>query len=178
MDLKGTKTEANLKTAFAGEAQAYTKYSYYASQAKKDGYNQIADFFTETAGNEKEHAKLWFKFLHGGMPKTTVNLLDAADGENYEWTDMYKHMAEDAYAEGFDNIAKLMEGVALIEKRHEERYRKLRANIEEGKVFKREKTVKWICMNCGHVHEGPEAVELCPVCAHPMAFFEILEENY
>ncbi|MDL2235151.1 rubrerythrin family protein [Christensenellaceae bacterium OttesenSCG-928-L17] len=177
-DLKGTKTEANLLAAFAGEAQARTKYTYYASQAKKDGYEQIAAFFMETAENEKEHAKLWFKQLHGGMPKTPENLADAAAGENYEWTDMYKNMAADARAEGFEEIAKLMDGVAAVEKRHEERYRALLENIERERVFKREAPKRWICRNCGHVHEGPEAPELCPVCAHPRAFFEIIAENF
>ncbi|MDL2218703.1 rubrerythrin family protein [Christensenellaceae bacterium OttesenSCG-928-M15] len=177
-DLKGTRTEANLMAAFAGEAQARTKYTYYASQAKKDGYEQIAGFFMETAENEKEHAKLWFKLLHGGMPKTEANLADAAAGENYEWTDMYKKFAEEARAEGFENIAEMMEGVAAVEKRHEERYRKLLANIQEGKAFKAEGTKKWICRNCGHVHEGPEAPGVCPVCAHPLSYFEILAENF
>lgn len=176
--LKGTKTEANLWAAFAGESQARNKYTYYASQAKKDGYEQIAALFTETADNEKEHAKLWFKFLHNGIPKTAENLKDAAAGEHYEWTDMYATMAKEAREEGFDNIAKMMEGVAAIEKRHEERYLKLLQNIEEGKVFKKDAPVKWICANCGHVHEGPEAPNVCPVCAHPLSFFQVLAENY
>lgn len=178
MNLKGTKTEANLMTAFAGESQARNKYTYYAAQAKKDGYNQIAAYFTETADNEKEHAKLWFKLLHNGMPDTKTNLADAANGERYEWTDMYKAMAADAREEGFEEVAKLFDGVAMIEKRHEERYRKLLENVMEGKVFKRERGVKWICANCGHVHEGPDAPEVCPVCAHPLAFFQILSEDY
>lgn len=176
--LKGTKTEANLLTAFAGESQARTKYTYYASRAKKDGYEQIAALFMETAENEKEHAKLWFKLLHDGIPATPENLKDAAAGENYEWTDMYANMAKDAREEGFENIAKMMDGVAAIEKRHEERYRKLLANIEEGKVFKRDTPVKWQCANCGHVHEGTDAPDVCPVCAHPLSFFQILAENY
>lgn len=178
MNLKGTKTEANLMTAFAGESQARNKYTYYAAQAKKDGYNQIADLFIETADNEKEHAKLWFKLLHNGMPGTEANLADAAAGEHYEWTDMYKNMAEEARAEGFEAIARQFEGVAVIEKRHEERYLKLLANIKEGKVFKRAEPQKWICANCGHVHDGKDAPEVCPVCAHPLAFFQILPENY
>lgn len=178
MDLKGTKTEANLMTAFAGESQARTKYTYYASQAKKDGYEQIASLFMETAENEKEHAKLWFKLLHGGMPKTEENLKDAAAGENYEWTEMYKNMAQDAREEGFEAIAQLMEGVAVIEKRHEERYRKLLENIEQNKVFDRPQPEKWICANCGHVHDGANAPEICPVCTHPRSFFQILCENY
>jgi len=176
--LKGTKTEANLMAAFAGEAQARTKYTYYASRAKKDGYEQIAALFLETAENEKEHAKLWFKFLHDGIPATEANLKDAAAGEHYEWTDMYANMAKDAREEGFENIAKLMEGVAAIEKRHEERYKALLANIEEGKVFKKDQPVKWICANCGHVYEGTEPPAVCPVCGHPLAFFQVLSENY
>lgn len=177
-DLKGTKTEANLMKAFSGEAQARTKYTYYASQAKKDGYEQIAALFMETAENEKEHAKLWFKALHGGMPGTPANLLDAANGEYYEWSDMYLNMAREAREEGFEEIARQMDGVAKVEKRHEARYRKLLANIEEGKVFKREEQKKWICRNCGHVHEGPDAPGVCPVCAHPQSFFEILANNF
>ncbi len=178
-ELKGTRTEANLFAAFAGESQARNKYSYYASQARKDGYNQIADIFEETAANEKEHAKLWFKFLHGGkVPTTTDNLKDAAAGENYEWTDMYAGFAKTAREEGFDEIARLMEGVAKIEKNHEERYLKLLANIEEGKVFARNGVYVWKCANCGHVHIGETAPQLCPVCAHPQAYFEIKAENY
>ena len=166
-DLKGTKTEANLMAAFAGESQARNKYTYYASKAKKDGYEQIAELFTETANNEKEHAKIWFKLLHdGNVPDTVANLKDAAEGENYEWTDMYKSFAEDAKAEGFDHIAYLFEQVAAIEKEHEERYRKLLANIEEGIVFSRDGDMVWICRNCGHIHVGKEAPEVCPVCAH------------
>ena len=178
-DLKGTKTEANLMAAFAGESQARNKYTYYASKAKKDGYNQIAELFTETANNEKEHAKIWFKLLHdGNVPDTVANLKVAAEGENYEWTDMYKSFAEDAKAEGFDHIAYLFEQVAAIEKEHEERYRKLLANIEEGIVFSRDGDMVWICRNCGHIHVGKTAPEVCPVCAHPKAYFELRAENY
>lgn len=178
-DLKGTKTEANLMAAFAGESQARNKYTYYASKAKKDGYEQIAELFTETANNEKEHAKIWFKLLHdGNVPDTIANLKDAAEGEKYEWTDMYKSFAEDAKAEGFDHIAFLFEQVALIEKEHEERYRKLLANIEEGIVFSRDGDMVWICRNCGHIHVGKNAPEVCPVCAHPKSYFELREKNY
>lgn len=178
-DLKGTKTEANLMAAFAGESQARNKYTYYASKAKKDGYEQISALFTETANNEKEHAKIWFKLLHdGNVPDTIANLKDAAEGENYEWTDMYKSFAEDAKAEGFDHIAALFEQVAAIEKEHEERYRKLLANIEEGIVFSRDGDMVWICRNCGHIHVGKNAPEVCPVCAHPKAYFELREKNY
>lgn len=178
-DLKGTKTEANLMAAFAGESQARNKYTYYASKAKKDGYEQIAELFTETANNEKEHAKIWFKLLHdGNVPDTVANLKDAAEGENYEWTDMYKSFAEDAKTEGFDHIAYLFEQVAAIEKEHEERYRKLLANIEEGIVFSRDGDMVWVCRNCGHVHVGKEAPEVCPVCAHPKAYFELRAKNY
>ena len=178
-ELKGTKTEANLMAAFAGESQARNKYTYYASKAKKDGYEQIAALFTETANNEKEHAKIWFKLLHGGsVADTMTNLKDAAEGENYEWTDMYKTFAEEAKAEGFDHIAFLFEEVAKIEKEHEERYRKLLANIEDGIVFSRDGDMVWICRNCGHIHVGKEAPELCPVCAHPKAYFELRAENY
>ena len=178
-DLKGTRTEANLQTAFAGESMARNKYTYYASRAKKDGYNQIAAIFEETAGNEKEHAKLWFKLLHGGaVPDTLTNLADAAAGENYEWTDMYSKMAEEAREEGFDEIARLFDGVAAIEKEHEERYRKLAENINNGQVFARETQQVWICTNCGHVHIGTHAPEVCPVCAHPQAYFVIRPTNY
>jgi rubrerythrin len=178
-DLKGTKTEANLMAAFAGESQARNKYTYYASKAKKDGYEQIAELFTETANNEKEHAKIWFKLLHdGNVPDTVANLKDAAEGENYEWTDMYKSFAEDAKAEGFDHIAYLFEQVAAIEKEHEERYRKLLANIEEGIVFSRDGDMVWVCRNCGHIHVGKTAPEVCPVCAHPKAYFELRAKNY
>lgn len=177
-DLKGTKTEANLATAFAGESQAHTKYLYYASKAKKDGFVQIGDLFTETANNEKEHAKIWFKLLHGGMPSTIENLKDAATGENYEWTDMYKTFAEEARAEGFDEIARLFDGVAAVEKHHEERYRKLLANIEGDLVFSRDGDCIWQCSNCGHIVVGKKAPELCPVCSHPKAYFRIEALNY
>ncbi len=178
MDLKGTKTEANLKAAFAGESEARNKYTYYASKARKDGYEQIADIFEETARNEKEHAKLWFKLLHGGIPDTIENLKDAAAGENYEWTDMYKTFAEEAREEGFESIAKLFEGVGEIEKEHEARYRKLLANIEGGLVFSRDGDMIWQCANCGHIVIGKEAPKVCPVCAHPQSFFQIKAENY
>ncbi|MGM9639307.1 MAG: rubrerythrin [Butyricicoccaceae bacterium] len=178
-ELKGTKTEANLATAFAGESQARNKYTYYASQAKKDGYEQIAAIFTETADNEKEHAKMWFKQLHGGkVPGTLENLKDAAAGEHYEWTDMYATMAKEAREEGFDYLANLFEGVAAIEKEHEERYLRLAANIEEGIVFEREGQQIWQCRNCGHIHVGKEAPEVCPVCAHPKAYFQQAARNY
>lgn len=179
MELKGSKTEQNLMTAFAGESQATNKYTYWASKAKKEGFEQIAAIFTETAGNEREHAKLWFKLLEGGAIKSTAeNLKAAAEGENYEWTDMYATMAKEAKEEGFDHIAFLFEGVAAIEKRHEERYKALLANVKEENVFKKETPQMWICRNCGHVHYGEEAPEVCPVCAHPRAYFEILKENY
>ncbi len=179
MELKGSRTEANLMTAFAGESQARNKYTYYASKAKKDGYVQIAQIFEETANNEKEHAKIWFKLLHDGrVPSTIENLKDAAAGENYEWTEMYAEFAVVAKEEGFDNIAKLFEMVAKIEKDHEERYKKLLANIEGGLVFSRDGDMMWICSNCGHVHFGKEAPELCPVCAHPKAYFMVKAENY
>lgn len=178
-DIKGTKTEANLMAAFAGESQARNKYSYYASKAKKDGYQQIAALFEETANNEKEHAKIWFKLLHGGsIPSTIENLKDAADGENYEWTDMYAGFAKDAKEEGFDDIALLFEMVGEIEKAHEERYRKLLANIEGGIVFSRDGDKIWECRNCGHIVIGQEAPEVCPVCAHPKAYFQLKPENY
>ena len=178
MELKGSKTEQNLQAAFAGESQARNKYTYYASKAKKDGYEQIASLFMETAENEKEHAKLWFKALHNGIPATTENLKDAAAGENYEWTEMYAQMAKDAKAEGFDEIAAMMEGVAAIEKHHEERYLKLLKNIEDGVVFQKGDVVVWKCANCGHLHVGKEAPAVCPVCAHPQAFFQVNCENY
>jgi len=178
-NLKGTKTEANLMTAFSGESQARNKYTYYASKARKDGYVQIAKLFEETANNEKEHAKIWFKLLHGGeIGSTAQNLLDAAEGENYEWTDMYANMAKDAHEEGFTEIAILFEQVAAIEKRHEERYRKLLSNVEGGVVFSRDGDMIWECSNCGHVVIGQKAPELCPVCKHPKAYFQILAENY
>lgn len=179
MELKGSKTEANLMAAFAGESQARNKYTYYASAAKKEGYNQIAAIFEETAGNEKEHAKMWFKLLHDGkVPDTLTNLKDAAAGENYEWTDMYARFAAVAKEEGFDHIAYLFEEVGKIEKEHEERYNKLIDNIENGKVFERDGIVVWKCSNCGHIHIGTKAPEVCPVCAHPKAYFEIKADNY
>ncbi|MEZ3485602.1 MAG: rubrerythrin family protein [Lachnospiraceae bacterium] len=179
MELKGSKTEANLQAAFAGESQARNKYNYYASKAKKDGYVQIANIFEETAANEKEHAKIWFKLLHGGaVPSTIENLKDAADGENYEWTDMYAAFARDAKEEGFDDIAALFEEVGKIEKEHEERYRKLLANIEDGLVFSRDGDCIWQCSNCGHITVGKKAPEVCPVCAHPQSYFQIKAENY
>lgn len=178
-DLKGSKTEANLRAAFTGESEARNKYSYYASKAKKDGYEQIAAIFEETAGNEKEHAKIWFKILHGGSVADTVtNLKDAAGGENYEWTEMYPTFAKEARAEGFEDIAVLFEEVAQIEKEHEERYEKLLANIEGGLVFSRDGDKMWKCRNCGHIHIGKDAPKICPVCDHPQAYFEIKAENY
>lgn len=179
MELKGSKTEANLMAAFAGESQARNKYTYYASAAKKEGYNQIAAIFEETAGNEKEHAKMWFKLLHDGkVPDTLTNLKDAAAGENYEWTDMYAQFAAVAKEEGFDHIAYLFVAVGKIEKEHEERYNKLIDNIENGKVFERDGIVVWKCSNCGHIHIGTKAPEVCPVCAHPKSYFEIKADNY
>ena len=179
MELKGSKTEANLMAAFAGESQARNKYTYYASQARKDGYEQIAAIFEETAANEKEHAKMWFKELHDGkVPKTLENLKDAANGENYEWTDMYAEFAKVAKEEGFTRIANLFEGVAKIEKEHEERYRKLIDNIENKLVFSKDGDAIWICRNCGHVVIGKEAPLVCPVCAHPQSYFELKKENY
>ncbi len=178
MNIKGTRTEANLMAAYAGESQARVKYEYYASQAKKDGYEQIADYFALTSANEKEHAKLWFKLLHGGMPTTKANLADCCAGEHYEWTDMYVKFAKEAREEGFEPIAKLFDGVAAIEKEHEERYQKLLGNIEGGLVFSREGDMIWICRNCGHIHVGKEAPEFCPVCAHPKAYFELRASNY
>jgi rubrerythrin len=178
-DLKGTKTEKNLQEAFAGESQARNKYTYYASKARKDGYEQIAAIFEETANNEKEHAKLWFKYLEGGDIKDTLsNLNDAAAGENYEWTDMYDRMAKEAEEEGFKEIAAKMRMVGAIEKHHEERYRKLVGNIEDGVVFSRDGDRIWKCRNCGHIVIGPKAPKVCPVCAHPQSFFEINAENY
>ena len=178
-NLKGTRTEANLMAAFAGESQAYTKYTYYASKAKKDGYVQIGNLFEETARNEKEHAKIWFKLLHdGGIPETTANLADAAAGENYEWTDMYAGFTKEAREEGFNEIAFLFDGVAAIEKEHEERYRKLLANIEGGLVFSRDGDAVWQCGNCGHIHVGPKAPQVCPVCTHPQSYFELRAQNY
>ena len=179
MEFKGSKTEENLKTAFAGESMARNKYTFYASQAKKEGYEQIADIFMETAENEREHAKLWFKALHGNaMPKTVENLKDAAAGENYEWTTMYADFAKVAKEEGFDQIAALFEGVGGIEKHHEERYNDLLRNIEGGVVFKKDKVVMWKCRNCGYIHVGETAPEVCPVCKHPQSFFEIRATNW
>lgn len=178
-ELTGTKTAANLAAAFAGESEARNKYTYYASAAKKEGYNQIAAIFEETAGNEKEHAKLWFKALHGGaVPDTVTNLKDAAAGENYEWTQMYAEFAKVAKEEGFDDIAWLFESVGAIEKEHEERYRKLLANVEGGLVFSRDGDMIWQCSNCGHIHVGKQAPEVCPVCAHPRDYFQLKAENY
>ena len=179
VDFKGSKTEANLETAFAGGSGARNKYTYYASKAKKDGYVQVANIFEETAGNEKEHAEIWFKILHGGeIPGTIENLADAAAGEHYEWTEMYKTFAEEAEAEGFDDIAFLFEEVAKIEKEHEERYKKLLGNVEDGLVFSKDGDRIWKCRNCGHIVVGKQAPEICPVCAHPKAYFEIKAENY
>ncbi len=177
-NLKGSKTEQNLMTAFAGESQAHTKYLYYASKAKKDGYVQIGALFEETAKNEKEHAKIWFKLLHDGMPSTVENLKDAAAGENYEWTDMYAGFAETAREEGFQDIADLFDGVAKIEKAHEERYKKLLQNIEGGLVFSKDGDTVWQCSNCGHIIVGKKAPDVCPVCAHPQAYFCVRAENY
>lgn len=179
MDLKGSKTEKNLQEAFAGESQARNKYTYFASKAKKDGYVQIQKIFEETANNEREHAKLWFKLLNGGeIGDTLDNLKAAAEGENYEWTDMYQKFAKEAKEEGFDKIAYLFSEVAKIEKTHEERYRKLYENIVNGKVFEKEDEVVWVCENCGHVHVGKKAPQICPVCNHPQAFFDVKAENY
>ncbi len=177
MDFKNSQTFKNLQTAFAGESQARNKYTFFASKAKKEGYVQISNIFAETAGNEKEHAELWYK-LTDGIGSTVENLLAAAAGENYEWTDMYKGFAETAEAEGFADIAKQLRGVAAIEAEHEKRYRELAANIESGKVFARNEAVTWKCTNCGHFHVGETAPELCPVCAHPKAYFEVLVKNY
>ena len=179
MELKGSKTEQNLMTAFAGESQARNKYTFFASQAKKDGYEQIAAIFQETADNEKEHAKLWFKLLNGGaIGSTEENLKSAAAGENYEWTDMYAEFAKTAKEEGFARIAYLFEEVGKIEKEHEERYLKLLENLKEGKVFEAGEVKIWKCRNCGHIVVGTSAPEVCPVCNHPKAFFEIKAENY
>ena len=179
MELKGSKTEKNLMEAFAGESQARNKYSYFASKARKDGFEQIAAIFEETANNEKEHAKLWFKELNGGdIPSTEENLLAAAEGENYEWTDMYDNFAKVADEEGFTEIAAKFRAVAAIEKVHEERYRKLLENVKEGLVFSRDGDRVWLCRNCGHIHFGKEAPQVCPVCAHPQSFFELRAENY
>lgn len=177
-ELKGTKTEANLKEAFSGESQARNKYTYYASKAKKEGYEQIAELFLETANNEKEHAKMWFKLLHDGIGSTDENLLDAAEGEHYEWTDMYANFAKDAREEGFDRIAYLFEEVGKIEKEHEERYRKLLSNVKEEVVFSKDGETIWQCANCGHICVGKKAPEVCPVCDHPQAYFKVLAQNY
>lgn len=178
MELKGSKTETNLLAAFAGESEARNKYTYFASKAKKDGYVQIARIFEETANNEKEHAKIWFKLLNGGIGSTAENLKAAAAGENYEWTDMYATFAKEAREEGFDDIARLFEQVAAIEKEHEARYLKLLANVENGMVFSKDGDTIWQCSNCGHVVIGNKAPEVCPVCAHPQAYFEVKAENY
>ena len=179
MDLKGSKTEQNLMTAFAGESQARNKYTYYASKAKKEGYEQIGALFTETADNEKEHAELWFKYLHDGkVPSTEENLLDAAEGENYEWTDMYAKFAKEAREEGFIEIALKFELVGAIEKEHEKRYRKLLENLKTDKVFVAEDVVVWKCRNRGHIHVGKEAPKVCPTCAHPQSYFEKMSVNY
>ncbi len=177
-ELKGSRTEANLQTAFAGESMARNKYTYFASKAKKDGYVQIASIFEETAANEKEHAKLWYKLLNDGIDDTAVNLKAAAEGENYEWTDMYAAFAKEAHEEGFEYIAKLFEQVAAIEKEHEERFRKLLDNIEQKKVFSKDGDAIWQCANCGHIVIGKNAPEVCPVCAYPQAYFQVKAENY
>ncbi len=177
MELKGSRTEANLKAAFAGESQARNKYNYYASAARKEGYVQIANLFDETAANEKEHAKIWFKLLNG-IGSTADNLKDAAEGENFEWTDMYAQFAKEAQEEGFEQIAALFRSVAAIEKEHEERYRKLLNNVNEKIVFSKNNDTIWQCSNCGHIHIGKQAPQVCPVCAHPQAYFQIKAENY
>lgn len=177
-NLKGTRTEANLMAAFAGESQARNKYTYYASKAKKDGFEQISELFIETAKNEMEHAKIWFKLLHDGVADTATNLKDAAAGENYEWTSMYAEFAKQAKEEGFDKIAYLFDAVSKIEKVHEERYLALLKNIEENKVFVKEEKVIWQCANCGHIHEGTSAPSICPVCDHPQAYFLVKAKNY
>ena len=178
MKLEGTKTLRNLEEAFAGESMARNKYTYYASKAKKEGYEQIASFFTETADNEKEHAKIWFKLIVDGIGSTEENLVDAANGENFEWTNMYNRMAKEAKEEGFDDIARLFEGVAKIEKEHEERYLALLNNIKNGTVFKKEQKTVWVCRNCGHIVDSKEAPEKCPVCDHPKAYFQLRVINY
>jgi rubrerythrin len=183
-DFATSKTKANLEAAFAGESQATNKYAYYASKARQEGYQQIGNIFEETSGNEREHAKMWFKVLHSGgaargtVPGTLENLADAAAGENYEWTDMYATFAKEAREEGFNEIAELFDGVAVVEKEHEQRYRKLIERLEAGEVFKRDKVYAWKCLNCGHIHFGEVAPDVCPVCAHPKAYFELRSENY
>ena len=176
--LKGTKTEKNLMAAYAGESEARNKYTYYASKAKKDGYVQIASLFEETAANEKEHAKIWFKLLHGGIASTEVNLEDAANGEHYEWAEMYPTFAKEAREEGFEEIANLFDGVAAIEKHHEERYLKLLENVKGALVFSKDGDVIWQCANCGHIVVGKDAPQVCPVCQHPQAYFQVKAENY
>lgn len=179
MELKGSKTEANLLAAFSGESQARNKYTYYAATARKEGYEQIGDIFDQTAANEKEHAEIWFKYLHdGSLPDTTQSLLDAAEGEHYEWTTMYKEFAEIADQEGFTEIAAIMRLVANIEKEHEERFKKLSVNLKENKVFTRDGEQVWLCRNCGHIHVGKSAPQVCPVCKHQQSYFEIKAENY
>ena len=179
MEFKGSKTEKNLMDAFAGESMARNKYTYFASKARKEGYVQIANIFEETAANEKEHAKIWYKYLHGGEVGTTAeNLADAAAGENYEWTDMYDRMAKEAREEGFTEIAMRFEMVGKIEREHEERYRKLLKNVEEGLVFSKDGDTIWQCSNCGHIMVGKKAPQMCPVCSHPQAYFEVRKENY
>lgn len=178
MDLKGSRTEANLMAAFSGESMATNKYTYFANKARKDGYQQIAAIFEETAGNEREHAKMWYKLLSGGIGSTLENLGHAAEGENYEWTDMYATFEKEAREEGFHEIADLFKGVAAVEKEHEERYRKLIANVENGLVFSKEGDTIWQCRNCGHICVGKQAPEVCPVCAHPQSYFQVKPENY
>ena len=178
MNFKGSKTEKNLEAAFAGESMARNKYTYYASKAKKDGFVQIANLFEETANQEKEHAKMWFKLLHDGIGSTEANLIDAAEGENYEWVDMYPTFAKEAREEGFEDIARAFERVAAVEKAHEDRYKKLLANVKDGIVFSRDGDVIWQCTNCGHLHIGKQAPQVCPVCVHPQAYFQIKPENY
>lgn len=176
--LQGTKTEKNLQTAFAGECMARTKYDYYASKAQKDGYQQIAAFFEETALNEKEHAKIWFKLLHNGIPETAKNLQDGIDGENYEWVDMYARFEKEAREEGLNDIADLFKGVGAVEKTHEQRYQKLLNSLNGGSVFKKDAEIVWVCRNCGHEHKGKTAPAACPVCNHPQSFFEEKQRNY
>jgi rubrerythrin len=178
MELKGSKTEKNLMNAFAGESQARNKYTFFASQAKKDGYVQISNIFTETANNEKEHAEIWFRLLHDGISSTPENLLDAAAGEHYEWTEMYMDFAKTAREEGFTKFAVLFELVAKIEKEHEERYRALYKNVTEGKVFEKEQETVWICLNCGHIHYGKTAPKVCPVCSQDQSYFALKTQNY